>query len=78
MTRGQSGDELIGLVKKAMENNALLVFLFHGVGGEHNLNVTLDAHRELLYFLKRNEKDIWVAPMVDIAEYVKEYNQQKK
>jgi sialate O-acetylesterase len=78
MISGQSGDELIGLVKKAMENNALLVFLFHGVGGEHNLNVTLNAHRKLLYFLKQNEKDIWVAPMIDIAEYVKEYRQQKK
>jgi peptidoglycan/xylan/chitin deacetylase (PgdA/CDA1 family) len=78
MINGQSGDELIGLVKKAMEDTSLLVFLFHGVGGEHSLNVSLSAHRQLLRFLKQNEKDIWVAPLIDIAEYVKEYNQQEK
>jgi peptidoglycan/xylan/chitin deacetylase (PgdA/CDA1 family) len=78
MINGQSGDELIGPVKKAVEDTSLLVFLFHGVGGEHCLNVSLSAHRQLLRFLKQNEKDIWVAPLIDIAEYVKEYNQQEK
>ncbi len=68
---GQSGEELIALVKQAMKNNALLVFLFHGIGGEHDLNVSLDAHRELLLFLKQNEKDIWIAPLVEIAASVK-------
>ncbi len=68
---GQSGEELIGLVRKALESNALLVFLFHGVGGEHDLNVSLAAHSQLLHFLKQNEKDIWVAPMIDIAGYIK-------
>jgi|WetSurMetagenome_2_1015567.scaffolds.fasta_scaffold53311_2 peptidoglycan-N-acetylglucosamine deacetylase len=78
MINGQSGDEMIDLVKKAMEKSTLLVFLFHGVGGEHTINVTLDAHRKLVYFLKQNEKDLWVAPLVEVAEYVKETSQQKK
>jgi peptidoglycan/xylan/chitin deacetylase (PgdA/CDA1 family) len=73
---GQSGDELIALVKQAMQKNALLVFLFHGVGGGHSLNVSLEAHRKLLRFLKENQKDIWVAPMVDVAEYIKNYQSQ--
>jgi peptidoglycan/xylan/chitin deacetylase (PgdA/CDA1 family) len=77
MVSGQSGDELIGLVKKAMENNALLVFLFHGVGGEHNLNVSLDAHRKLLDFLKQNEMDVWIAPLVEVAEYVRQNGQRR-
>ncbi len=71
MINGQSGEELIRLVQEAMAKRALLVFLFHGVGGEHSLNVSLDAHRRLLQFLKQNEKDIWVAPMIDICEYIK-------
>jgi peptidoglycan/xylan/chitin deacetylase (PgdA/CDA1 family) len=75
---GQSGDELVGLAKKAIEQNALLVFLFHGVGGEHSLNVSLEAHGRLLHFLKQNEKDIWVAPLVEIAKYIKEVKQGKK
>ncbi|HYE54227.1 MAG TPA: polysaccharide deacetylase family protein [Chitinophagaceae bacterium] len=67
---GQSGEELIALVKQAMKNGTLLVFVFHGVGGEHSLNVSLEAHRKLLQFLKNNQKDIWVATMLDVAEYV--------
>ena len=68
---GESGEELIALVKKAIEDKALLVFLFHGVGGEHSLNVSLEAHRELLQFLKSREKEVWIAPFVEATEYVK-------
>jgi sialate O-acetylesterase len=73
---GENGAFMIDLVKKSMASGKLLVFLFHGVGGEHGLNVDLEAHRELLYFLKNNEKDVWVAPMIEVAEHVKK--QQKK
>jgi len=77
MINGQSGDELIDLVRKARDEHALVVFLFHGVGGEHNLNVTLEAHSALLHFLKKNEKEIWIAPMIDIAQYIKGHAQGK-
>jgi hypothetical protein len=76
MVNGQSGEELIAMVKQAMQKGALLVFLFHGVGGEHGLNVSLPAHRQLLQFLKKNQTDIWVAPLVEVAEYVR--NNQSK
>ena len=69
---GQSGDDMIALVKKAMQSNSLLVFLFHGVGGEHSLNVSLPAHRQLLEFLKQNENQVWIASMIDVAEYIKQ------
>ena len=75
---GQSGEEMITLVKKAMSNHGLLVFLFHGVGGEHSLNVSLPEHRKLLRFLKQNEKDIWIAPLMDVVERVKRYQSQKR
>jgi sialate O-acetylesterase len=68
---GQTGDELISLVKQAMDKGGLLVFLFHGVGGEHSLNVSLDAHSKLLHYLSENRKDIWIAPMIDISEYIR-------
>lgn len=67
---GQPADYMINLVKKAMDTNTLLVFLFHGVGGEHNLNVSLDAHRQLIAFLKQNKNQIWIAPMVEVAKYI--------
>jgi peptidoglycan-N-acetylglucosamine deacetylase len=69
---GQSGDYMIDLVNKAMESHTLLVFLFHGVGGEHSINVSLEAHRQLIHYLKQHENDIWVAPMVDVARFIKE------
>jgi sialate O-acetylesterase len=77
MINGQSGQELIELVKKAMQTNTFLVFLFHGVGGEHSLNVSLEAHRQLLHYLKQQEKQIWIAPFIDIAEHVKKYQASK-
>lgn len=69
---GQTSDEMIALVKKAMTEGTLLVFLFHGVGGEHHLNVSLDTHNKLLQYIKENEKDIWLAPLVEVAEFIKE------
>lgn len=72
MINGQSGKQLIDLVKQAMKTNSAIVFLFHGVGGEHNINVDLKAHHELLQFLKANEKDIWIAPFIEITEFLKE------
>lgn len=67
---GQSADYMIDLVKQARQSHTLLVFLFHGVGGGHSLNVDLQAHSKLLHYLKANEKDIWIAPMVDVAQAI--------
>jgi peptidoglycan-N-acetylglucosamine deacetylase len=67
----QSGDQMIELVKKAMSDGVLLVFLFHGVGGEHSLNVSLEAHSKLLHYLEQHKKDIWIAPMLAVSEYIK-------
>jgi len=78
MISNQSGDELIEMVKKAQQSHTLLVFLFHGVGGGHSINVSLAAHSKLLHYLKKNEKDIWVAPMVDVAERVAAYQKKAK
>jgi peptidoglycan/xylan/chitin deacetylase (PgdA/CDA1 family) len=78
MVNGQSGEELIQLVKQAEQKGALLVFLFHGVGGEHGLNVSLPAHRQLLQYLRQNKKSIWVAPLIEVAGYVKKYRSKKK
>lgn len=71
VVNGETGDQLIEWVKKARETNSLLVVLFHGVGGGNGLNVSLPAHRQFLQYLKQNEKDIWIAPMVDVARYIK-------
>jgi sialate O-acetylesterase len=71
MVNGETGAQMIEWAKKAIETNSLLVILFHGVGGGNALNVSVEAHREFLRYLKKNQKDIWIAPMITVAEYIK-------
>ncbi len=71
VVNGQTAEEMVAWVKQAMETNSLLVILFHGVGGGNALDVAKEEHDRLLHFIKENEKDIWVAPMVEVANYVK-------
>jgi peptidoglycan-N-acetylglucosamine deacetylase len=78
MMMESSADEMINLVKEAMKTNSYLVFLFHGVGGEHNINVSEAEHRKLIQFLKQNEKDIWIAPFIDVSEFIVDYKAHKK
>ncbi|MEG8946844.1 polysaccharide deacetylase family protein [Rosettibacter firmus] len=73
VVNGQSADELIDLVKYAMNNNTLLVFLFHGVGGEHPINISLETHKKLLEFLKANENNIWITTFLDVADFIRKY-----
>ena len=58
-------------VDKGVQTNSLLVILFHGVGGGNSLDVSLQAHRDILKYIKQNEKNIWIAPMLEVAEYIK-------
>ena len=71
MVNNHSVEQMKEWVDRAIKTNSLLVILFHGVGGGNPLNVSLPAHRELLQYLKKNQKDIWIAPMMDAAEYIK-------
>jgi peptidoglycan-N-acetylglucosamine deacetylase len=78
MVNGETGAQMIDWVKKAIKTNSLLVILFHGVAGGNGLDVSLPAHREFLQFLKKNEKDIWIAPMLKVAEHIKTWQTNNK
>jgi peptidoglycan/xylan/chitin deacetylase (PgdA/CDA1 family) len=71
MINGNTSPQLIAMVKEAMKTNSAIVFMFHGVGGEHGLNVGLKEHRELLKFLKANEKEIWTTTFIELTEHMK-------
>ena len=73
MVNNHSAEDMIGWVKKAVGTNSLLVILFHGVGGGHGLDVSLDAHRKLLRYIKSQQQDIWVAPMLQVAQYIQQH-----
>ncbi len=76
MVNNHSFEQMKEWVDKAVQTNSLLVILFHGVGGGNALDVSLPAHREFLKYLKKNEKDIWIAPMLEVADYIKSQKSQ--
>jgi peptidoglycan/xylan/chitin deacetylase (PgdA/CDA1 family) len=78
VVNGETGAQLIEWAKKAIATNSLLVVLFHGVDGGNSLNVSLSAHSQFLHFLKDNEKDIWIAPMITVADYIKTWQTNNK
>ena len=53
------------------------MILFHGVGGGNGLNVSIDEHRKFLRYLKQQEKELWIATMIDVAEFVQQKQQLK-
>jgi peptidoglycan-N-acetylglucosamine deacetylase len=65
---GNTAEEMIAIVKQAMDSKGLAVFIFHGVGGEHGINVSRREHNKLLGFLKQHEKEIWVTTLLDVIE----------
>lgn len=69
---GSTAEQMIAQVEEAEKKGSFIVFLFHGVGGEHALNIDLEEHRKLLEYLKKRKKDIWTAPMVDVAKFIRE------
>lgn len=67
---GTTAAQMIAQIEEAEKAQSFIVFLFHGVGGEHPLNIELEEHQKLLHYLKKREKDIWVTTMVDLGKYI--------
>jgi peptidoglycan/xylan/chitin deacetylase (PgdA/CDA1 family) len=78
MVNNHSAAQMKEWVDKAIATNSLLVILFHGVGGGNGLDVSIPAHRELLNYIKQKEKDIWVAPMIEVADYINSTRKEKE
>lgn len=66
-----TGEQLIEYVKKAQERGTIAIFMFHSVGGGY-LNVSAEAHRELLAYLRSNNKVIWTDTFINVMKYIKE------
>ena len=65
-----SGADLINYVKEAQEKGTIAIFMFHSVGGGY-LNVSEEAHREVLAYLKSNSDVIWTDTFLNVMKYVK-------
>jgi len=67
-----TGDELVDYVKRAQEKGTIAVLMFHSVGGGY-LNVSAEAHKQLLDYLEDNKEVIWTDTFITLMKYVKEH-----
>lgn len=78
MVNHHKAEQMIAWVEEAMRTNSMLVILFHGVGGGNGLDVSLPDHRQFLQYLKDHEKDIYIAPMVEVAKHIRSWQTRDK
>ncbi|MEP7323253.1 MAG: polysaccharide deacetylase family protein [Saprospiraceae bacterium] len=69
VTEDSEADKLIAVAEKVKLSGGLLVFQFHGVGGQW-IKVSNETHIAFLNYLKANEKDIWVAPFKEVIQFI--------
>lgn len=72
-----TGKELIAYVKEARAKGTIATFMFHSVGGGY-LNVSNEALRELLIYLKENERDYWVDTFYKVTAYIADQSVQEQ
>lgn len=61
--------DLIALVEKARQSKGLLVFQFHGVGGQW-ISISNETHQAFLGYLASHKTDIWVATFGEAMEWI--------
>ncbi len=71
-----SGTQLIAFVKLVQQGGGMGIFMFHGIGGDY-ITTSVKAHKELLDYLKKNKKDIWVATFQQALDYATQANKPK-
>ena len=72
MVQNVSGEEMIAFVKKAVDAGGLAVFMFHGVGGGHSIDVSREAHQQLLAWLAANRQTVWTDTFRSVMTHVLE------
>lgn len=64
-----TGKRLIDFAARALQENGLGIFMFHGVGGDY-ITTSGEAHEELLAWLAAHRQDVWVATFQEVMDYV--------
>lgn len=68
-----TGAELIAFVQKVEARGGLGIIMFHGIGGDY-ITTSAQAHRELLAYLKKNKKEIWITTFMQAMDYITQAN----
>lgn len=61
----KSGADMIAWVESVVRDGKAGVIVFHGVGGDY-LNVSADAHRQLVEYLRAHKKEIWTTTFSNV------------
>ncbi len=61
-------DKLINFVKRVEKSGGMGIIMFHGIGGDY-ITTSSRAHQELLNYLKKNKKTVWVATFQQAMDY---------
>jgi len=69
-----TGAEMIAYVEEARKRGTIAIFMFHNVGGGY-LNVSAEAHQELLEYLNINRDKIWTDTFMNVMRYVKKHQE---
>lgn len=66
----KTAGQMIEIIEKAEQTGSLVVLLFHGVGGDF-LSTDANEHEKLLQYLSDHTDELWVAPAVDVVNYLR-------
>lgn len=61
---------LINLTNRIIDRGRLVIFVFHGVGGGHEINMDTDQHYQFLQYLKSREDELWITTLREAVEYM--------
>lgn len=68
LDEGTPAAKLIAFVKQVEKEGGMGVIMFHGIGGDY-ITTSVEAHQQLINFLKKHRKEIWVATFQQAMDY---------
>jgi peptidoglycan/xylan/chitin deacetylase (PgdA/CDA1 family) len=72
-----TGAELIAIVRQAAQRGTMVNLTFHGIGGDY-LDVSANAHEELIRFLADNRRLFWTDTFLNIMKHVRKQQARKR
>lgn len=73
LEENSTGTQLIDFVKKTKKRGGMGIFMFHGIGGDY-ITVSSNAHQQLVTYLKRHKKEIWITTFREAMDYIEQQN----
>lgn len=69
---GVSFEKVEAFLRDALEHGRIAAFCFHGIEEDY-LSTSSEMHRAMLAFLQEHEDELWVAPVTEVAAWVRDH-----